>query len=61
MGRELREFHLFPHQTEFNREMSETRERGIQSLSENWEGCCFRGKGWMARRDEGEYPSWVFD
>ncbi len=32
-----------------------------QSLSENWERCCFRGQGRMARRDEGEYPSWVFD
>jgi len=32
-----------------------------QSLSENSEGCCRRGKGWMGRRDEGEYPSWVFD
>ena len=27
-----------------------------QSLSENWEGFCFRGEGQMARRDEGGYP-----
>src|SRR5436190_12182178 len=32
-----------------------------KSLSENSEGCCFCGTGWMARRDEGEYPSWIFD
>src|SRR6266478_5418273 len=31
-----------------------------KSLSENYEGCCFRGKGRMARRDEGEYPL-IFD
>jgi hypothetical protein len=28
----------------------------IQSLSENSKGPCFRGKGRMARRDEGAYP-----
>jgi hypothetical protein len=32
-----------------------------QSLSENCEGLCFCAKGWMARRDEGEYPWWIFD
>jgi hypothetical protein len=32
-----------------------------ESLSENYEECCFRGKGRMARRDEGEYPWWIFD
>ena len=32
-----------------------------KSLSENSEWCCFRGRGRMARRDEGEFPSWVFD
>lgn len=32
-----------------------------KSLSENSKGRCFRAKGWMARRDEREYPSWVFD
>ena len=32
-----------------------------ESLSENSEGCCFRAKSWMARRDEREYPPWVFD
>ena len=32
-----------------------------KSLSENYKGCCFRAKGWMARRDEGEYPWWIFD
>src|SRR6516162_9960500 len=25
-----------------------------------WDGC-FSGSGVMARRDEGEYPSWVFN
>ena len=30
----------------------------LKSVSENYEGCCFRGKGRMARRDEGEYPRW---
>ena len=34
---------------------------GAKSRWKNYEGCCFRGKGWMARRDEGEYPSWIFD
>jgi len=24
-------------------------------------GPCFRAKGRMARRDEGEYPPWIFD
>jgi hypothetical protein len=33
----------------------------LESLSENSEGCCFRAKGRMARRDEGEYPWWIFD
>lgn len=33
----------------------------VKSLIENSEACCFRGKGCMARRDEREYPSWVFD
>jgi hypothetical protein len=33
----------------------------VKSLIENSEACCFRGKGWMARRDERGYPSWVFD
>jgi hypothetical protein len=33
----------------------------FKSLSENSKGGCFRAKGWLARRDEGEYPSWVFD
>ena len=32
-----------------------------ESLFGNYEGCRFRGKGWMARRDEGEYPWWIFD
>jgi hypothetical protein len=32
-----------------------------KSLFENYEGCCCCAKGRMARRDEGEYPSWVFD
>src|SRR5260370_852267 len=32
-----------------------------KSLFENFEWCCFRGKGRMARRDEGEYPWWIFD
>jgi len=31
-------------------------ESGLKSLSENWEGSCFRGQGQMARRDEGGYP-----
>jgi len=35
--------------------------KAAKSLSKNSEGCCFRAKSWMARRDEGEYPSWVFD
>ena len=30
--------------------------RMVKSLSENSMGFCFRGKGCMARRDEGEYP-----
>ena len=33
----------------------------FQSLFGNYEGRCFRGKGRMARRDEGEYPWWIFD
>ncbi|MBM3841537.1 MAG: AMP-binding protein [Verrucomicrobia bacterium] len=32
-----------------------------QSVSENSAGSCFRAKGRMARRDEGEYPPWIFD
>jgi len=32
-----------------------------KSLFENYTGCYFCAKGWMARRDEGEYPSWIFD
>src|SRR5258708_38881328 len=32
-----------------------------KSLFGNYEGRCFRGKGRMARRDEGEYPWWIFD
>ena len=32
----------------------------LKSLTENSEWCCFREKGWMARRDEGEYPLWGF-
>jgi len=35
--------------------------REAQSLSENFKRRCFRAEGWMARRDEVEYPSWVFD
>ena len=31
------------------------------NLSEDPEVSCFRVKSWMARRDEGEHPSWVFD
>ena len=34
---------------------------GAWSESENSAGSCFWGKDWMGRRDEGEYPSWVFD
>ena len=34
---------------------------GAWSQSENSAGSCFWGKDWMGRRDEGEYPSWVFD
>ena len=37
------------------------KEFGVQSLFGNYEGRCFRGKGRMARRDEGEYPWWIFD
>jgi hypothetical protein len=33
----------------------------VKSLSKNSEGFCFWAKGWMARRDEGEYPWWIFD
>ena len=33
----------------------------VKSLIENSEACCFRGKGYIARHDEEEYPSWVFD
>src|SRR6266545_871700 len=32
-----------------------------KSLSENYVGSCFRGKGWMARRDEGASPQWGCD
>ena len=32
-----------------------------KSVTENCLESCFRGKGCRARRDEGEYPSWVFD
>jgi len=32
-----------------------------QSVSENSAGSCFRAKGRMARRNEGEYPPWIFD
>ncbi|MDB6064719.1 MAG: hypothetical protein JWR26_927 [Pedosphaera sp.] len=32
-----------------------------RSLFENYAGRCFRAKGWLARRDEGEYPWWIFD
>ena len=32
-----------------------------KSLSENSKGPCFRGKGRMARRDEGAYPTAVCD
>jgi len=32
-----------------------------ESVSENSAGSCFRAKGRMARRDEGEYPPWIFD
>ena len=32
-----------------------------KSLSEKSGGRCFWGKGLMARRDEVEYTSWVFD
>src|SRR3989449_9255396 len=34
---------------------------GHKSLFGNYERRCFRGKGRMARRDEGEYPWWIFD
>jgi len=33
----------------------------LKSVSENSAGSCFRAKGRMARRDEGEYPPWIFD
>jgi hypothetical protein len=33
----------------------------IQSLSEKWAGCCLWLNGQLARRDEGEYPLWIFD
>ena len=33
----------------------------FKSLTKNSEGCCFRATGWKARRDEGEYPWWIFD
>ena len=33
----------------------------LSSPFKNYEGCCFRAKGRMARRDEGEYPLWIFD
>ncbi len=32
-----------------------------KSLFGNYECACFRAKGRMARRNEGEYPWWVFD
>jgi hypothetical protein len=32
-----------------------------KSQSKNSEGFCFWAKGWMARRDEGEYPLWILD
>jgi len=32
-----------------------------QSVSENSAESCFRAKGRMARRNEGEYPPWIFD
>jgi len=32
-----------------------------KSVSENSAGSCFRAKGRMARRNEGEYPPWIFD
>ena len=35
--------------------------RNPESMLENSEGCWFWGEGWMARRNEGEYPLWVFD
>jgi hypothetical protein len=34
---------------------------GAKSLFENSMESCFRGNGRMARRDEGEYPSWICD
>src|SRR6266498_4898557 len=33
----------------------------LKSLSENYVESCFRGKGWMARRDEGASPQWGCD
>ena len=45
---------------EEGRILSERRRGGIfvesrsKSLFENYEGCCFRGKGRKARRDEGD-------
>ena len=33
----------------------------VGSQSGNSVGSCFWGKGWMARRNEGEYPWWIFD
>ena len=36
------------------------RARG-ESLFYHYKGCCFRGKGCMTRRNEGEYPFWIFD
>ena len=44
-----------------NRQLAIVTGQNFESLFGNYEGRCFRGKGRMARRDEGEYPSWIFD
>ncbi len=49
---------IYAHNPRFRRKI---RAQGAKSLFGNYEGRCFRRKGRMARRDEGEYPWRIFD
>ena len=49
-------FQLDDHQREIVDEADHIRPAGVKNLIENCERFCFRGKGRMARRDEGPYP-----
>ena len=54
-------FDMYFHWKQLQKRAFLDRDFGCKSLFGNYEGRCFRGKGRMTRRDEGEYPWWIFD